>query len=183
MTMTERELTAGCQRQDNRFRKALYETYAGPMLSLCRRYVGQREAAEDLLHDGFMKVFAAIGAFEYRGEGSLSAWLRRLFTNAALSRLDARHAAVEIDVADLPDVADDADDAPPDVPPEVVMRLIGELPQGYRTVLNLFLIEGWSHRDIADRLGIKESSSASQYLRARALLKQKIKDYIQTHDA
>lgn len=181
--MTERELTDGCQRGDNRARKVLYETYAGPMLSLCLRYVGGREEAEDLLHDGFLKVFAVIGRFEYRGEGSLAAWLRRLFTNAALTYLTERAARRESDVDELPDVVDEEENEPPDVPPEVVTRLIGELPQGYRMVLNLYLIEGWSHKEIAQRLGIGESTSASQYLRARAALKQKIIHYLNAQDA
>lgn len=180
--MNERELTEGCQRGDNEARRALYETFAGPMLSLCRRYTGGREEAEDLLHDGFLKAFAAIGRFEYRGEGSLAAWLRRLFTNTALNWLSALRARTETDVEELPDVADEAGDEPPDVPPEVVMALIEELPTGYRVVLNLYLIEGWSHREIAARLGIGESSSASQYLRARAALKKKIIHYIDAHD-
>ena len=157
--MTEPDIAEGCKRHDPEARKALYECFAGCMMSLCLRYTGNREEAEDLLHDGFLKAFNAIDTFTYRGEGSLGAWLRRIFTNQAISFLNARKHLGEL------------------------TELIGTLPPGYRAVLNLYLIEGWSHRDIARCLNIRESTSASQYLRARAALKKKIINYINTHDS
>ncbi len=182
-SMTEQELAEGCKRQDNEARKALYEAFAGSLLSLCLRYMGTRDEAEDVLHDGFLKAYTRIEGFTWRGEGSLGAWLRRLFTNCALDRLEEDKRMATGHDEDIPDLADDEAEAPPTVSAEVIMHLMGELPAGYRTVLNLFLVEGWSHREIAARLGITESTSGSQYLRARALLRQKIQKYIQTHDA
>lgn len=181
--MTELELTRGLQRGDNMARKELYERFAGQMLSLCRRYVGQSDEAEDLLHDGFLQVFTTIGKFTWRGEGSLPAWLRRVFTNFVLTALERERRLPTDDVDEMPDyTAVDADDVPPQISTETIMRFIAELPPGYRTVLNLFLVEGWSHAEIAEKLHIKESTSASQYLRAKKILKEKLQHYINTHD-
>lgn len=178
--MTEREMAEGCQQGDNAARRALYERFGGRLLALCRRYTGNREEAEDLLHDGFLFVFSAIRSFNYRGEGSLSAWLCRVFANRAVDYLQQRRRITFADTGELPDIPDAP--PPPDVPAETIVRLISELPPGYRTVLNLYLIEGRSHREIAALLHIKESTSASQYLRAKALLKRRTIDYLKTHD-
>lgn len=181
MPMTDEEIAEGCKRQDNKARKALYERFAGSMMSLCLRYAGTREEAEDLLHDGFLKAFTAIGQFTYRGEGSLGAWLRRVFTNGALNYLETRKRLQLLPEEELPDDRPDDDEQPPDIGSETLAALIAGLPAGYRTVLNLYLVEGWSHREIAQRLGIGESTSASQYLRARAALRRKITEHINAH--
>lgn len=179
--MTEREMAEGCQNGDNRARQALYECYGGQLLALCRRYTGHQEEAEDLLHDGFLLVFSAIRSFRYQGPGSLGAWLRRVFANRAVAYLQERSRLSFTDSDSLPDMADET--PPPDVPAEVVVDLISQLPAGYRTVLNLYLVEGRSHREISALLHIKESTSASQYLRGKALLKKGIIQYLKTHDA
>lgn len=182
--MTELELTARLKEGDNTARKELYERFAPAMLSLCRRYVGSRYEAEDVLHDGFLLAFRVIEQFTYRGDGSLAAWLRRVFTNHVLSHLE-KERRIQTDDADLladeTGLADD-DTPPPDISADRIIELIGELPLGYRTVINLFLVEGWSHAEIARKLHIKESTSASQYLRGKKLLKEKITHYLQTHE-
>lgn len=182
--MTEEQLTQRLKEGDNEARKELYERFAGKLLSLVQRYVGNRDEAEDVLHDAFILVFTdRIRLFTWRGNGSLEAWMRRVFTNHVLSYLaHQRHLEVD-DVDHLPDTPDDEDDNSPGVDMEVVHRLIGELPTGYRTVLNLFLIEGWSHAEIAEKLGIGESTSASQYLRAKKMLKTKITNYIKSQES
>lgn len=181
-TMTELALSEGLKQGDNNARKELYEHFAGSMLSLCRRYAGSHDEAEDLLHDGFLQVFEVIDKFTYRGEGSLAAWLRRVFTNFVLSWLDKQKKLEVEDVETLPDRSDEDEYSPPNISTDTILELIAELPPGYRTVLNLFLIEGWSHTEIATHLNIKESTSASQYLRAKKLLKEKITHYLNTHD-
>ena len=179
--MTELELSERLKQNDNLARKELYEHFAGAMYSLCLRYTGQREEAEDLLHDGFLQVFSVIGKFTYRGEGSLGGWLRRVFTNFVLSYLERERRFCMEDVEVFPDTPDE-DAPPPTISTDTIMELIGELPTGYRTVLNLYLIEGWSHIEIARKLNIAESTSASQYLRAKKLLKEKITHYLQIHE-
>ena len=118
--------------------------------------------------------------FDYRGEGSVKAWLHRIVVNDSLKYLRANGKMKYVD--DLPDVEDDVMDSLPDVPVAVVAEMIKALPDGYRTVFNLFVFEKKSHREIAELLGIKEDSSASQFFRARAMLAKKIKEYVREHE-
>ncbi len=180
--MTEEELTQRLKEGDNAARKALYERFAGSLLSLCQRYVGNREEAEDVLHDGFIQVFTSgIQRFTWRGNGSLKAWLYRVFTNFSLNHLEAAKRLQMQDTEDFPDTPDD-EEQPASIDMDVLHRLIAELPPGYRTVINLFLLEGWSHAEIANRLHISESTSASQYLRGKKLLKEKILQYFKQQE-
>ena len=173
MQMEEQILAEGCRKGDDMARKELYDRYAGRLLSICMRYAGDRATAEDLLH-----------RFTYRGTGSLRAWIERITVNVALEwirsrsklgsvTLDEGKAAAEVAEPDVAEMAR--------VPREVLMRFIGELPEGYRAVFNLYCIEEYSHRDIARMLGINEKSSSSQLFRARAMLARRIRAYLETH--
>lgn len=145
-------------------------------MAICLRYMGNGEEARDVLQDAFVKILTSIGRFEYRGEGTLQAWMARITVNEALSHLGRRGTLRMTD--NLPaDIADD-DEPPERIPPDVLTRMIGELPAGYRTVLNLFVFEQMPHKEIARRLGITESTSGSQYNRAKKMLAQRIKEYI-----
>lgn len=175
--MSESELTDRCSAGDNLARKELYELYAGRMLRLCFRYTGDVEVAHDLLHDGFLKVFSSLSSFTVRGEGSLSAWLSRVFANTALEYLrkkDLLRDGISLDeVYDLPNEPEPQADT---ISMDVLMRFVTELPCGYRTVFNLFVFENWSHREIALQLHINEKSSASQLTRARKILANRIRE-------
>lgn len=154
----------------------MYDRYIGYAMAVALRYVPLRDDAEDVVQDSFVKAFSSIAQFEYRGEGSLKAWLLRIVVNEAISfaRKKSRITFVE-------DIPDDVADETPEVervPPEVLTKMIGELPEGYRLVLNMFVFEQLTHKEIAERLGIKESTSASQFLRAKKLLAKKIKEYL-----
>ena len=184
MQMEEQILAEGCRKGDDMARKELYDRYAGRLLSICMRYAGDRTTAEDLLHDAFLKIYGAFDRFTYRGTGSLRAWIERITVNVALEwirsrsklgsvTLDEGKAAAEVAEPDVAEMAR--------VPREVLMRFIGELPEGYRAVFNLYCIEEYSHRDIARMLGINEKSSSSQLFRARAMLARKIREYLDTH--
>lgn len=159
---------------------SLYDRYVGYAMAVSLRYVPLRDDAEDIVQDSFVKVFSAIDRFEYRGEGSLKGWILRIVVNAAISFLKQkeRFSCVE----EFPDEADVGEPDVELVPPDVLTKLIGELPEGYRVVLNLYVFAQMSHKEIANRLGIKEASSASQYLRAKKLLARKIKDYLKAQD-
>lgn len=175
--MSETELTDRCTRGDNLARKELYELYAEKMLCICYRYTGDMDTAHDLLHDGFLKIFSSISSFVYKGEGSLRAWLTRVFVNLSLEYLrkkDLLREGVSLDeISHLPlEPEPDASG----LPIEILMKFITELPLGYRTVFNLFVFEKWSHKEIARFLQINESSSASQLNRARKLLVSRIKE-------
>ena len=178
--MEEQELTESCRQGDRLAFKELYERYAGRMLGVCLRYAGNRDTAEDLLHDGFLKIFASFDKFTWRGEGSLRAWMERVMVNVVLQyfrRNDVMTHASDLD--STPEAYEEPEAADMDlIPQEVLMRFIGELPVGYRTVFNLYVIEGKSHREIADLLGINEKSSASQLARAKASLALKVKEWI-----
>lgn len=180
--MEELALAEGCKKGENTARRLLYNLYAGRLLSICLRYTGDRATAEDLLHDTFVKVYGAMGKFTYRGPGSLRAWLERIAVNTSLEYLRVRSRMSFTPIDDhrpLPDLTVPAEEDVERVPREVLMRMIGELPDGYRTVFNLFCVEGLPHRQIASLLGINERSSSSQLTRAKALLGRKIKVYLE----
>ena len=159
---------------------SLYDRYVGYAMAVSLRYVPLRDDAEDIVQDSFVKVFSAIDRFEYRGEGSLKGWILRIVVNAAISFLKQKERFSYVE--EFPDEADVGEPDVELVPPDVLTKLIGELPEGYRVVLNLYVFAQMSHKEIANRLGIKEASSASQYLRAKKLLARKIKDYLKAQD-
>lgn len=178
--MSEKELAEQCREGSNIARKELYERYAGRMFGVCLRYAPDRGVAQDLLHDGFLTLYASFDKFSYRGEGSLKAWMERVMVNAALLYL-RKH-----DVLSVAQTLSDEVVSPeePDaevvetVPKRVLMRFISELPAGYRAVFNLYVFEEKSHREIAALLGINEKSSASQLTRAKACLAAKVREWM-----
>ncbi len=180
--MEEPALVEGCKRGDSASFEQLYDRYAKRLFAVCLRYAGDRETAEDLLHDTFVKAFGAIGRFVWRGPGSLGAWLERIAVNASLELLRSRSRMSFTGIDDrrpLPDYVEPTEEEVDRVPQTELVRMIGELPEGYRTVFNLFCVEGLPHREIAARLGINEKSSSSQLARAKALLARKIRDYLE----
>lgn len=183
-SMTEQELAESCKQGDRAAYKELYERYAGRLLGLCLRYVGDRDTAEDLLHDGFLKLFGSFEKFTWRGEGSLKAWLERVMVNAALQYLRQNDAARRpTPLEQAPEAYEEPDAADIDtIPQEVLMQFVRELPPGYRTVLNLYVFEGKPHKEIASLLGINERSSASQLARAKASLAAKVHEWMKQHD-
>lgn len=171
--MDELQLIEGCRKGDRRAQKALYETFSRKMMSVCLRYVSDWETARDLLQEGFVKVFTHIDS--YTGNGSFEGWIRKIFVNSALEYL--RHADVLRESTDLDQTAEVAQtDSSPlsDISAAELMQLVQSLPAGFRTIFNLFAIEGYSHKEISERLHITESTSRSQYTRAKQLLQRKV---------
>ena len=162
--------------------KALYDRYAGFLTAVCSRYIENKEDVKDLMQDSFIRIFSSIGSFEYRGEGSLKAWMSRIVINNTLKyiRDNIQKGMISID-EDIPDVPDEEIPEISEMPPSVIQDMIRRLPEGYRTVFNLFVFERKSHKEIAMLLGIKENSSASQLHRAKALLAGWIREYRQNH--
>lgn len=178
--MVEQELAERCGQGDNLARKELYERYSGRMLGVCLRYAGDRDTAEDWMHDGFLKIFGSFQKFSWRGNGSLQAWMDRVMINLCLEFLrkhDIMSQAVSLDNTSIEYDEPNASDVDT-VPEKVLMRFIEELPTGYRTVFNLYIFEEKSHKEIAQMLGINEKSSASQLVRAKAALAIKIKEWM-----
>ena len=182
-TLTEQELLEGCRRGDDMARRQLYERYAGKLMAICMRYMGNREEAEDLLHDGYIKLYGSFDKFEWQGEGTLPAWMARVMANLALQRLrknDVMSQSVELDnTAELRDDVDRPDEGPEidTIPKKVLMQFIEELPPGYRAVFNMHVFEGKNHIEIGKELGINNKSSASQLVRARAILKERVNEW------
>lgn len=177
----ERQLSERCARGEKPACRELYDSCAGRLLALSTRYTGSQDAAEDVLQESFIKIFSSIASFRYRGEGSLYAWIRRVVINQSLDwlRKEKRNGTVPIDELRTSAEIDETEVGL--VPDDVLARMVEELPDGYRTVFNLFAIDGYSHREIGKMLGIKEKTSSSQYFRARALLAGKIKEYIRNN--
>lgn len=178
--LSEKALTELLKKKDKEGMRLFYERYAGYLTAVCSRYVPDRADVKDILQDALVKMFSAVDRFEFRGEGSLRAWASRIVVNGALTSLRKKGRFSFVD--ELPDVTEDEPVQAEKVPPTVLQGFIQALPDGYRTVFNLFVFEKKSHREIADMLGIKEDSSASQYFRARAQLAKQIKTYIKEHE-
>lgn len=157
--------------------RTLYCRYVRYLTAVCSRYIAGDEDVKDVLQDAFLKIFSSIGSFKYRGEGSLKAWMTKIVLNEALKflRQNSRLRFVELkaEAADIPEEAPVTEG----IPASIIHAMIRELPDGYRTIFNLYIVENKSHREIADLLAIKESTSASQLHRAKAMLAEKIKRY------
>ncbi len=177
--MTEEEIYEGCLRGDEKSRRELYIRYGGVMLAIGVRYLSDRQTAEDVLHDVFVNVLTNFRKFTYRGEGSLMAWLKRVMVNGSLDylRRNRQVEAVDIDNVRDEDLEEEAPEASA-VPTSVILEMVASLPDGYRTVFNLYTFEQMSHREIAEQMGINEKSSSSQLFRAKSLLAKKIKEYL-----
>jgi len=158
--------------------KELFEAYSGNLTYVCSRYIIEREDVHDVLQNSFIKMFRSIDAFEYRGSGSLRAWMSRIVVNESLKHIkqNSNFKLITND-SDLPDMLDEEEPNLEEIPQETIMKMIRSLPEGYRTVFNLFVFEDKRHKEIAEILGIAENSSASQFHRAKAMLVQKIKEY------
>ncbi|MDR1527853.1 MAG: sigma-70 family RNA polymerase sigma factor [Dysgonamonadaceae bacterium] len=172
----QEELIAGCKRKDTWARKKLYELYAPAMLGVCVRYVDEKETARDILHEGFIKVFTKIES--YSGAGSFEGWMRKIFVTSALEYLRSAKAfsgTIRLDYCH--ETADNQENnIVEQLSAEEIVRCINTLPAGFRTVFNLYAVEGYSHAEIATMLNIQEASSRSQFARARQMLQTKIRD-------
>ncbi len=176
---TEKDCVLLAQRGDASAQKAIYLRYVRYLAAVCARYIIRDEDLKDVMQDSFVKIFSSIGRFEYRGEGSLKAWMAQIVVNEALRFLGKAARFTFISVRqELPEtVGDDSPDGVEEVPPEIIQEMIRSLPAGYRTVFNLYMFEEKSHREIASLLHIGESTSASQLHRAKAILARQIEEY------
>ena len=186
--MSERDISKGCKRGNTKAQRALFDRYSPLLMAKIYRYVGDDDDAKDVLQDTFVKAYTMIDSFAWEGEGSLQAWLTRIAVNTSLNFLRSRKrlSALTVDTADLDDPPDIAEEATAtqvnSLDTSTILEMVAELPDGYRTVFNLYCLDGYSHKEIAQQLGINEKSSSSQLTRAKAILAQKIKKYINEHN-
>ena len=159
---------------DRRAQKSIYDELSGKMFAVCLRYMGDRESAEDILQDGFVTLFSKLDS--YSGEGSFEGWARKIFVNTALMCLRKKDILKNTDDVETAwDVSSNDPSVIQRIGYKELLDLVAELPPGFRTVFNMYVLEGYSHKEIAEELGISETTSRSQLQRARALLQSKIK--------
>lgn len=170
--MTERELIEGCLRGNPQCERALFDRYAGRMMSVCLRYAKEHSEAEDILQEGFIKVYANLKSF--RHEGSFEGWVRRIMVTSALKYLRKARPTQELSVIEEFRESPDLPDVIAHLGEQEIMKLVCNLPDGYRAVFNLYVIEGYKHQEIADMLSIEESTSRSQLVKARKWLQEKV---------
>jgi RNA polymerase sigma-70 factor (ECF subfamily) len=169
--MTEEVILEGCLRNDSVAQRELYNTYSPKMLAVCFRYAHSREDAEDMLQEAFIKVFTQLRTFENRG--SFEGWIRRIVVHTCINTLKKNKKFNEsVDLIHAATVSIREETVPAVVQVKQIVDCIRSLPMGYRTVLNLFAIEGYSHREIAQLLDIEESTSRSQFTRAKGMLEE-----------
>ncbi|WP_288309470.1 sigma-70 family RNA polymerase sigma factor [uncultured Prevotella sp.] len=163
---------------DNTATEWIYRKHVRYLSALCSRYITEDEDIRDVLQESFIKIFTSLDRFRYRGEGSLKAWMAKITLNETLKfvRNNSRLPIDSIDDKDM-NIADGDSMETEDIPTDVLHQFIRELPDGYRTVFNLYVIDDKSHKEIAQLLGIKENTSASQLHKAKSMLAQKIKHY------
>jgi RNA polymerase sigma factor (sigma-70 family) len=157
---------------DSKAQERLFITYAGKMMTLCKRYAKTEVEAQDILQDGFIRVFTYLNTFE--SSGSFDAWIRRVFVNTALKHLSKKQQYFEDISEESFSKAFDEADAISKMSENEILMLLSELPDGYRTVFNMFVIEGYTHKEIGEFLNIEESTSRSQLVKARKMLQDKI---------
>lgn len=167
--MTEDAIVLGCLRNDASSQKELYQRYCAKMMAVCYRYAQNREDAEDMLQEGFIKVFSQIHSF--RRQGAFEGWVRKIMVHTCINHLKKNKRFREsVDLIHAMSITVREDSVPSLVQAKQIVECIRLLPMGYRTVLNLYAIEGYSHKEIAVLLDIEESTSRSQYTRAKQML-------------
>jgi RNA polymerase sigma factor (sigma-70 family) len=174
---SESDLIDGCIRGDRKMQYELYQRFAPKMYGVCLRYAGKAEEAEDILQEGFIKVFNKMSS--YRGEGSFEGWIRRIFVNTAIEHFrkktylqpitETEEASVEGKYLSVLDKLAEKD----------IIQLVQQLSPGYRTVFNMYVIEGYTHRQIAEALNISEGTSKSQLSRAKMILQDLVQTFIE----
>ena len=174
---TELQLLNAIRSGEREAQRRLYDRYSGTAMATALRYVPDTDEVRDVMQDSFVRILTSISQFNYHGEGSLKSWVGRIVSNRSVDYL--RQHQRFMTVGTIPDEPDEPDE--PDiggVPPDVLTELIGRLPANYRAVLNLYVFEELPHREIARLLGIKESTSSSLFFRAKKMLANHIREYL-----
>ncbi len=176
--MTDELLVNGWLREDSRYQQALYDKYKAEMFMVCMRYAKSKAEAEDFLQDGFVQVFRDLHQFD-TVKGSLQGWVRKVVVNKVLQHLRKKKLQfASADIADFPNQLPNNEDVLSMLSAKEIIQLIQQLPDGYRVVFSLFMLEGFSHQEIAEQLNISESTSKSQLHKARHSLQRSVNELI-----
>lgn len=167
---SEEEIVKGCQSNERKYQEILYRRYSRKMYGICMSYAGNRDLAQDMLHDAFLKIFRTIDSFKM--EGSLEGWVRRVVSNTAIDLLRKKQRLDQYITEDMEEIqTDNKPGVHSFLATQEILEMVSHLPDGARAIFNLFALEGFSHKEIADQLQISEGTSKSQYNRARSILK------------
>jgi len=178
--IVDESILDGCIAGKREAQYELYKKFASSMLAVCFRYARNRDEAEDFLQEGFLKVFQKISSF--RREGSFEGWMKRIMINNALNEIKKNRRTPFLEDIDIINETQIVDQNQPTgnidpVPADVLLEMIRSLPEGYRIVFTLYVIEDYSHKEIANELNISESTSKTQLLKARRVLRNKLNEY------
>lgn len=175
--ISEADLIKGCVEGDRRLQEELYNRFSPKMYAVCLRYANNTDDAQDLLQEGFIKVFRNLHRF--RAEGSFEGWMRRVFVNTSIEHFRRKSTKLSTVSDKEEDTIEDVDiTALDNLAEKDIISLIQELSPGYKTVFNLYVIEGYSHKEIGELLGISEGTSKSQLARAKGILQKKVAQYL-----
>ena len=182
-TPSESDLIKGCIEENPEMQKLLYERFSSKMYGVCLRYTENVEDANDVMQEGFIKVYKSLPKF--RGEGSFEGWIRRIFINTSIEHFRKKVKLYNVNEVHENTIEDAEFDALDSLATKDILNIINELSPGYKQVFNMHVVEGYSHREIADILGITEGTSKSQLARAKGALKKIIEsraDRIKNND-
>lgn len=174
--ISESDLIAGCLEGNRRMQEELYRRFSPRMYAVCLRYAGNAEEAEDILQEGFIKVFKKLDSF--RGDGSFEGWIRRIFVNTAIEHFRRKRYLMPVTEKEENTIEGKYVSVLDNLAEKDIISLVQELSPGYRTVFNMYVVEGYTHREIADMLGISEGTSKSQLSRAKVILQDMVRTYI-----
>lgn len=179
----EKDLALQCAKGDRTAMRELYNRYAARLSALCSRYATGTAEGVDLMHDTIGKAFRNMGRFQYRGEGSLYSWLSRMAVNLCIDQL-RKEGRLGIPVSEelLPEIEDPPAEEVKSIPLQDLQAMIASLPDTKRVIFNMFCVDGFSHREIAEKLGIAERTSSSLLARARKSLAQMIHEFMEKQD-
>jgi RNA polymerase sigma-70 factor (ECF subfamily) len=172
----ESDLIRGCIEGNRRMQEELYRRLSPRMYAVCLRYAGNAEEAEDILQEGFIKVFKKLDSF--RSEGSFEGWVRRIFVNTAIEHFRRKRYLMPVTEKEENTIEGKYISVLDELAEKDILALVQELSPGYRTVFNMYVVEGYTHKEIADMLGISEGTSKSQLSRAKVILQEMVKTFI-----
>jgi RNA polymerase sigma factor (sigma-70 family) len=176
-SIAETDLIKGCIDGDRRMQESLYNRFSPRMYAVCLRYAGNAEEAEDILQEGFIKIFKKLDTF--RSEGSFEGWIRRIFVNTAIEHFRRKRYLQTVSEKEENTIEGKDISVLDKMAAKDIMALIKELSPGYRTVFNMYVVEGYTHKEIADMLNISEGTSKSQLSRAKVILQGLVKKHIE----
>ncbi len=177
LNINESDLIKGCILGERRMQEELYLRFSSRMYAVCLRYAANTEEAEDILQEGFIKVFSKLTSF--RNDGSFEGWIRRIFVNTAIEHFRRKRYMQPVTENEEKNIEGNYLSALDDMAEKDILALIRQLSPGYKTVFNMYVIEGYTHKEIADMLGISEGTSKSQLSRAKIILQDLVREFIE----